>query len=389
VRVDHTATLLPSGKVLVAGGATIGEIGKATPTNTAELFDPVTGTFTPLSQNTLPVTMVSARADYQATLLLNGQVLLTGGLSTSETGSVLNDPVNTAELFDPNLGFFDARRPVLSSVSGLASQPSSLTASGRGFRGDSEASGSGTGGSPTNYPLLQLTRIDNGQTFFPLATGWSDTTFESEVLGTPAPLPTGYYRVTIFTNGIPSLQNIVSIATASPVRLTSAVSRKTHGSAGNFDVDLTNGSGIECRNGGANGDYTLVLTFANPLASVGGASVSSGTGTAATANIDTTDAHRYIVNLTGVTNAQRITVSLTNVSDSTGNFSANVPITMGVLVGDVNGSRRVDSSDVTLVRQQALQTITPANFREDIDASGRIDSEDVTTARQQALTSLP
>lgn len=62
---------------------------------------------------------------------------------------------------------------------------------------------------------------------------------------------------------------------------------------------------------------------------------------------------------------------------------------MGVLEGDVNGSGRVDSGDVSLVRQQTLQTITNSNFKEDINASGRIDSGDVSIARQQTLTTLP
>lgn len=60
-----------------------------------------------------------------------------------------------------------------------------------------------------------------------------------------------------------------------PVPLGSVVSRKTHGDAGTFDVDLTNGNAIECRSGGASGDYTLVFTFANTLTSVAGASVGS------------------------------------------------------------------------------------------------------------------
>jgi hypothetical protein len=62
---------------------------------------------------------------------------------------------------------------------------------------------------------------------------------------------------------------------------------------------------------------------------------------------------------------------------------------MGVLVGDVNGSKRVDAADVSLVRQQTLQNVGLSNFREDINASGRIDAADVSIARQQTLTSLP
>ena len=63
--------------------------------------------------------------------------------------------------------------------------------------------------------------------------------------------------------------------------------------------------------------------------------------------------------------------------------------TFGVLLGDVNGTGRVDAADVSSVRQQTLQTVVATNFREDINESGRIDAADVSVARQQTLTSLP
>jgi hypothetical protein len=62
---------------------------------------------------------------------------------------------------------------------------------------------------------------------------------------------------------------------------------------------------------------------------------------------------------------------------------------MGVLLGDVNGSSRVDSTDVFQVRQQTLQNANSSNFRMDVDVSGRIDSTDVFIVRQQTLTALP
>jgi hypothetical protein len=176
---------------------------------------------------------------------------------------------------------------------------------------------------------------------------------------------------------------------APPIQLNGVVSRKTHGSAGTFDLDLTSGNGIECRSGGANNDYTLVFTFANTLASVDGASVTSGIGSVNSGGIDSNDAHNYIINLTGVANAQRITVSLSNVADSAGNFSSIVIAQMGVLVGDVNASSRVDAADVSSVRQQTLETVATSNFRNDINASGRIDAADVSIVRQHTLTSLP
>jgi hypothetical protein len=172
------------------------------------------------------------------------------------------------------------------------------------------------------------------------------------------------------------------------VPLTGVVSRKVHGSAGPFDIDLTTGHGIECRSGGANGSHRLVFTFVNALTSVGGASVISGTGTVSSGAIGS-DPHQYVVDLTGVTNGQVITVSLSNVHDAAANFSSAVSASMGVLLGDVNSSRLVDSGDVFLVRQQIGQNANPSNFREDVNASGVIDSGDVFLTRQQTGTSLP
>jgi hypothetical protein len=172
------------------------------------------------------------------------------------------------------------------------------------------------------------------------------------------------------------------------VSLTGVTSRKIHGSAGTFDVDLTNG-GIECRGGGANGDYILVFTFADLLASVSGASVSSGTGSVSSGSIDRNDAHNYIVSLTGVTRAERITIRLTNVSDSIGNFSDTVSSSMAVLVGDVNGNRAVTNTDVSATKAQVAAPVDASNFRNDVNANGVISNTDVSAAKAQVGSTLP
>jgi hypothetical protein len=89
-RHSHTATLLPDGKVLIAGG-----YGEGTATlSTAELFDPVTNTFAPAGS------LVAARADHVAVLLENGKVLIAGGLGPGWTF------LASAELYDPATGKF-------------------------------------------------------------------------------------------------------------------------------------------------------------------------------------------------------------------------------------------------------------------------------------------
>ena len=204
--------------------------------------------------------------------------------------------------------------------------------------------------------------------------------------------------VTADQQGLPCLPT--PSPTPGPVQLNSVVSSMTHGSAGTFDLTMLASAeecgpgpcppGIECRSSASlgPGNYLLTFIFANDLVSVGGASVTSGTGSVSSSGIGP-NPNQYSVNLTGVRNAQVITVSLNNVNDSAGNFSGAVSAQMGVLLGDVNASKRVDAADVSLVRQQTLQNVDGSNFREDINASGRIDAADVSIARQQTLTSLP
>jgi Dockerin type I domain len=182
-----------------------------------------------------------------------------------------------------------------------------------------------------------------------------------------------------------------------PVELVKVESRMQHGSSGIFKVSLplTGTRGVECRSGvgGVAGKYSVVFRFLNPLMSVGGASVTSGTGTISNSGIGT-DTHEYVVNLTGVTNGQYITVGLTNVTDSLGHSSSAVSSPqMGVLTGDVNGDGQVDSGDLVKVKQQTLQPVNDnpgtSNFREDVNPDGSIDSGDLLITKRQTLTGLP
>jgi hypothetical protein len=188
-------------------------------------------------------------------------------------------------------------------------------------------------------------------------------------------------------NGTYTLVGNASCATNIP--FLGAVSRKVHGSSGTFDIGLpaTGPIGIECRTGGQNGNYTIVFVFANPIVSVASATM---TGTGSISNRSTgTDPHEYVVNLTGVTNAQRLTVNLKGVTDTVGNNTPKVSATVGVLIGDVNATGLVDGNDVSAVQSQTRQPITNENFREDVNASGLIDGNDVSKTQSHTRTSLP
>lgn len=85
VRILATGTLLPNGKVLITGG-----LSSTSALASADIYDPSTDTFAPTAN-----TMSSARADHTATLLADGTVLIAGGIDAS------SQPLATAELYDP------------------------------------------------------------------------------------------------------------------------------------------------------------------------------------------------------------------------------------------------------------------------------------------------
>jgi hypothetical protein len=165
----------------------------------------------------------------------------------------------------------------------------------------------------------------------------------------------------------------------------SAFSRKTHGTAGTFDVPLpvTGNVGIECRSGGATNDYQMIINFATTV-TVEGASITSGTGSMSSFSVS---GSQVTVNLTGVTNVQTITVTLVNVND--GIHMGDVPVSMGILVGDVNGNGSVNASDVSLDKSQVGQAVTMSNFREDVNVNGTISATDVAQVKANVGTSLP
>lgn len=89
-RSDHTATRLPNGKVLIVGGNSAG--GSVA---SAELYDPATRTFSATGS------LAAARQGHTATLLGDGRVLVTGGIDGLTT-------LDTAEVYDPANGTFAA-----------------------------------------------------------------------------------------------------------------------------------------------------------------------------------------------------------------------------------------------------------------------------------------
>ena len=234
-RQCHTATLLPNGKVLVAGG--ISSSGWAT--NSAELYDPASGVWTPTGS------LNSAREYPTATLLPSGKVLLAGGYNTSALAST--------ELYDIGWGFSSSWQPQIAAFTSPLAANGSLTLTGSNFRGMSEGSGgNGNQASPTDYPVVQLRRLDNEQTVFLLSTSWQTNSYTSAPV---SGLSAGWAMLTVFVNGIPSQSSVLLVQPAITVTIPPfRITNPTKVAGGAYQFTFTNTPG---------GSFT-VLAATNP-----------------------------------------------------------------------------------------------------------------------------
>ncbi|HJT82120.1 MAG TPA: fibronectin type III domain-containing protein [Chthoniobacterales bacterium] len=184
--------------------------------------------------------------------------------------------------------------------------------------------------------------------------------------------------------------------TGSPLPVT-MVSRKTHGPAGSFDVDLKPpAAGIEPRSGGPTGDYTVVVGFSAPVTVTGNGTVKAevtsgsgqvGSGGTANGNAVTVEGGLVTIPLTNVVTAQRLTISLFGVNDGVKNGDVTIPL--NVLVGDVTANGAVSNSDVAAVKGAVSAPLTESNFRNDITANGAVSNTDVSETKAQVGLSLP
>ena len=171
---------------------------------------------------------------------------------------------------------------------------------------------------------------------------------------------------------------------ATPLQLTSAVSRKLHnGTPFDIDLPLTGEPGVECRTGAAG--HTLVFTFTRSVVS-GSATVTSGTGTAGAASFSD---NTMTVPLTGVTDEQKITVTLNGVTDVSSQVLPSTAVSMNVLLGDTTGNKSVNASDVSQTKARSGIAIDATNFRSDTNANGFINASDVSQVKSNSGHAVP
>jgi hypothetical protein len=180
---------------------------------------------------------------------------------------------------------------------------------------------------------------------------------------------------------------LAAVQQARPLAVTSASSVKTHGGSQSFGIPLplSGAPGVECRTGGASGNFTIVVTFSNNVVS-GSATVTSGTGTVS--GSPSFSGNTMTVNLTGVTDQQTITLSASNVTDVYSNVLTTTSVQAGILLGDVNGDAIVNGGDTIVDRSHAGQTLDGTNFRNDVNLDGFINGGDTTIVRAHSGDSL-
>jgi len=94
------------------------------------------------------------------------------------------------------------------------------------------------------------------------------------------------------------------------------------------------------------------------------------------------------VRLTGIQDAQAITLTVVNVANPAGEILPSTDVHLRVLQGDVNASGSTTAADVSICKAEVARgsAVNGGNFRSDIDANGLLTSTDLNLVKAQAAT---
>ena len=133
---------------------------------------------------------------------------------------------------------------------------------------------------------------------------------------------------------------------------------------------------MECRSTG--GKFSFVFTLSSNVVS-GNAAVTTGRGRVQ--GSPTFSGNTMTVKLSGVTDVQKITVTLSDVTSDTSQVLPDTAVSANMLIGDTTADKTVSNPDVTQTRGQVGMPVTGSNFREDVNIDGAITSADVSLVR--------
>jgi hypothetical protein len=220
---------------------------------------------------------------------------------------------------------------------------------------------------------------------------------------TPSPRPSEKIPSQKATKETKILQKTASLLGSEPPPASSdrwihVVSRKMHGPAGVFDLDLGTGPrgyGVEPRSGP---NQQVAIKFSQPV-SLASVTLTQGVATIVDVNgvgqspdipLPAQSADQYVITLADVADAQLVGISVvynwipadpSEPPDPTNPQTAN--FYFGVLLGDINENTAVTNADVALCSAQTAAPADATNFLLDVNANGVISNTDVTIVKTQ------
>ena len=179
--------------------------------------------------------------------------------------------------------------------------------------------------------------------------------------------------------------NVTPIASA--LTLQQVLSRKLHASVP-YDVDIDRavaiGGNVTTEPRVIGTGHSIVFLFDAAITNAGTISVVD----AALANVGTASVvaagSTVVATLTGIPDNKRVTINLSGVNNGTSATAA-----IGFLVGDVNNTRSVNSSDISSVKARSGQNTTALNYRFDVNVSGAVNSSDISAVKARSGLVLP
>lgn len=167
-----------------------------------------------------------------------------------------------------------------------------------------------------------------------------------------------------------------------------AVSRKLHGAAGEFDLDLPlDGGQFAFGEGRLGGVSELVVAFSEPVFAADGVAdeseVSVSVGVVQNVGLA---GDQMTVQLSGVAETTCLTVALAGLVDADGNPLLGSRFSFCVLAGDVNGDGTVDLLDLEQIRDQLNQPVTADSARADVNSDGQVNIFDLVAVRNRLDT---
>ena len=185
---------------------------------------------------------------------------------------------------------------------------------------------------------------------------------------------------------------VLTVSPGSTSVLMSAVSRLTQGSAGALDLALPTGGtpATEVRSGSVAGTYSIVLTFSSPVSGITAAlqlqAGQSGSAIGSAGSVSYSSGNSVVtIPLTGVANAQRLSLHLSGIQP--GNGTLDIPFNL--LTGDVNRDNAVNALDIGQVKTRSGQTVDQTTMSYDVNSDGLINTSDQTATKSWSGATLP